>query len=155
MISNKAELNVPMKKILFLCTGNYYRSRFAEEFFNYHIAYRNGQSYQAFSRGLARDIDALRNPGPISKHALEKLDELNIPPERSEEYPVSAQASDFHEADEIIALCKREHRPMMESRFPEFADNITYWEIEDVQWEEPKQAMNQLVERLNRFMKRF
>ncbi|MFX7063749.1 hypothetical protein ABTH87_19020, partial [Acinetobacter baumannii] len=41
-----------MKKILFLCTGNYYRSRYAEEIFN-HAARRKGLRWRAFSRGAA------------------------------------------------------------------------------------------------------
>src|SRR5262245_59358254 len=41
-----------MKKILFLCTGNYYRSRYAEEIFN-HIAEQRGLAWRAFSRGAA------------------------------------------------------------------------------------------------------
>jgi len=42
-----------MKKILFLCTGNYYRSRYAEEIFN-HLAKREDLPWRAFSRGAAR-----------------------------------------------------------------------------------------------------
>jgi protein-tyrosine-phosphatase len=35
-----------MKTLLFLCTGNYYRSRYAEELFNHHAA-RGGLLWQA------------------------------------------------------------------------------------------------------------
>ena len=38
-----------MQTVLFLCTGNYYRSRFAEELFN-HRAARDGLSWVAQSR---------------------------------------------------------------------------------------------------------
>ena len=38
--------------ILFICTGNYYRSRFAEAFFNHHAEVR-GLCWRAISRGLA------------------------------------------------------------------------------------------------------
>jgi protein-tyrosine-phosphatase len=40
------------KNILFLCTGNYYRSRFAEVLFN-SVAGKMGLPWQAYSRGLA------------------------------------------------------------------------------------------------------
>jgi protein-tyrosine-phosphatase len=40
------------KIILFLCTGNYYRSRFAEVLFN-SVAGKMGLSWHASSRGLA------------------------------------------------------------------------------------------------------
>ncbi len=51
--------------VLFLCTGNYYRSRFAEHFFN-HVAVREGLAWQADSRGL--DVKEGRNPGPMAWH---------------------------------------------------------------------------------------
>ena len=41
-----------VKTVLFLCTGNYYRSRFAEELFN-HEAGRAGLYWTAQSRGFA------------------------------------------------------------------------------------------------------
>ena len=41
-----------MQTILFLCTGNYYRSRYAEEIFN-HQAGRDGLAWHAFSRAVA------------------------------------------------------------------------------------------------------
>jgi protein-tyrosine phosphatase len=40
------------KTVLFLCTGNYYRSRFAEVLFN-SVADRMGLPWRASSRGLA------------------------------------------------------------------------------------------------------
>ena len=53
-----------VKTILFLCTGNYYRSRFAEELFNHH-AERAGLDWVAQSRGLALERGA-HKVGPIS-----------------------------------------------------------------------------------------
>ena len=41
-----------MNLLLFICTGNYYRSRFAEAVFNHHAKQR-GLPWRAFSRGLA------------------------------------------------------------------------------------------------------
>ena len=40
------------KTVLFLCTGNYYRSRFAEVLFN-SVAGKMGLPWRASSRGLA------------------------------------------------------------------------------------------------------
>ena len=53
-----------VKTVLFLCTGNYYRSRFAEELFN-HQAERADLDWIAQSRGLALERGAY-NVGPIS-----------------------------------------------------------------------------------------
>jgi protein-tyrosine phosphatase len=41
-----------IRRVLFLCTGNYYRSRYAEELFN-HIARAEGLGWRAFSCGAA------------------------------------------------------------------------------------------------------
>jgi len=66
-----------VKTVLFLCTGNYYRSRFAEELFNHH-AERAGLDWTAQSRGLALERGA-HNVGPISPVALHGLKEWQSP----------------------------------------------------------------------------
>jgi hypothetical protein len=57
-----------VKKVLFLCTGNYYRSRFAEELFNHHAEHA-GLAWIAESRGLALER-GVHNIGTISSFAL-------------------------------------------------------------------------------------
>jgi protein-tyrosine phosphatase len=58
--------------VLFLCTGNYYRSRFAEHFFN-ALATREALSWQADSRGLALER-GVGNLGPVSRTTLRTLE---------------------------------------------------------------------------------
>ena len=53
--------------VLFLCTGNYYRSRFAEVLFN-HLARERGSCWRAESLGLDLAI-GVNNVGPISPPA--------------------------------------------------------------------------------------
>jgi protein-tyrosine-phosphatase len=60
-----------MSKLLFLCTGNYYRSRFAELLFN-AMAATHALPWQAFSRGLAID-KGVNNVGPMSPLAIDAL----------------------------------------------------------------------------------
>ena len=43
------------KLLLFVCTGNFYRSRHAEALFNWH-AERHGLAARAFSRGLLTSL---------------------------------------------------------------------------------------------------
>ena len=64
------------KLVLFLCTGNYYRSRFAEIVFN-HFASSRSLDWRADSRGLAREFGAW-NVGPISPYTLQALLDRNI-----------------------------------------------------------------------------
>ena len=52
------------KTVLFLCTGNYYRSRFAEILFN-SVAGKMGLQWRASSRGLALER-GINNVGPMA-----------------------------------------------------------------------------------------
>ena len=64
------------QRVLFLCTGNYYRSRYAEEIFN-HRARLEGLDWFSFSRAVAEALFP-QNVGPISPHALEALQKKGI-----------------------------------------------------------------------------
>jgi protein-tyrosine phosphatase len=59
-----------MHTLLFLCSGNYYRSRFAEHLFN-AIADRDQLPWRADSRGLV--VGRAGNVGPISRCLLKKV----------------------------------------------------------------------------------
>jgi protein-tyrosine phosphatase len=56
------------KQILFLCTGNYYRSRYAEDFFNFYPR-SEGLAWRAFSRRLDKR-DSPDNLDSMSRFAL-------------------------------------------------------------------------------------
>lgn len=116
--------------ILFLCTGNYYRSRLAEELFN-HLAAVHGITRRAASRGIAEDFTPFRNPGNISPLVLEQLAARGIAPLRAHQPPQSLNETDLQSAAHIVALCRAEHYPMMLHRFPDWAERITYWDIPD------------------------
>ena len=107
-------------RILFLCTGNYYRSRWAEEFFN-HRARTEGLAWRAFSRGVA-EKGSPDNIGPMSRFALEALQLKAILPAGVTRYPQPCSLTDFDRAQLVIALKESEHRPMIEQRFPELDD---------------------------------
>ena len=59
------------KVVLFLCTGNYYRSRFAEALFN-SVAGKMGLPWRATSRGLALER-GVHNVGPMAVAAVNAL----------------------------------------------------------------------------------
>src|SRR5262249_28501901 len=64
------------KTVLFLCTGNYYRSRFAEGLFN-SVAGKMGLPWQASSRGLALER-GVNNVGPMAVSAVKALEALGV-----------------------------------------------------------------------------
>src|SRR6476620_3078836 len=80
-----------MKTVLFLCTGNYYRSRYAEILFNWK-AQHFGLKWKADSRGL--DPDPL-NAGPMSRHTTAALKKLGIAFDKHLRLPLVAKESDF------------------------------------------------------------
>jgi len=137
-----------MKTCLFLCTGNYYRSRFAEEYFN-HLTTAAGNEWQAISRGLARDMNKTRNPGPISKHTLSALELRGAKAKNAHCFPKSVGVDDFKKADRVIAICKREHQPMIEQRFSEFSTAVEYWDIEDIAFTNPEEAIPAIEAKVN------
>ncbi len=120
-----------MDTVLFLCTGNYYRSRFAEEYFNY-LSIKKELNWRADSRGLRQNMNTLQNVGPMATDAIATLRQLSITPISASRFPIPVGVRDFQSATRIIALCEREHRPMMAELFPMYENDITYWDVEDL-----------------------
>jgi protein-tyrosine phosphatase len=116
-----------MRSVLFVCTGNYYRSRIAEILFN-HFASDEQLFVVAISRGIR--LNPAKNHGPLSPHAISYLELLNIP-YRYQEFPKKLELSDLQEASRIILLDENEHRPMIRNSFPEWEDKVEYWNFED------------------------
>jgi protein-tyrosine phosphatase len=125
--------------VLFLCTGNYYRSRYAEELFN-HLAKKEGSSWRAFSRGAA-ERGSPANVGPLSRYALDALIAKGIAPEGAARGPQPCAPTDFDDATLVIALKEAEHRPLIERRFTQFADRVVYWHIDDIEFMQPSIAL--------------
>jgi protein-tyrosine phosphatase len=130
------------KQILFLCTGNYYRSRYAEEIFNFY-ARSDGLAWRAFSRGLA-EKGSPDNVGPMSRFAREALNAKGIDSIGAMRDPRPCSLADFDEARLVVALKEAEHRPMIERRFPEIAIPITYWQVDDVEFVHPSVALKMI-----------
>ncbi len=117
-------------KILFLCTGNYYRSRFAEDLFN-HLAAEQGLPWVADSRGLAVEL-GINNIGPMSSHTVTRLATLGIPMPEKLRMPQQVSEADLQAATIIIALDRTEHEPYVAARIPTWKDEVVYWEVADL-----------------------
>jgi protein-tyrosine phosphatase len=118
------------KRVLFLCTGNYYRSRLAEELFN-HRARRLELDWRAGSCALAIERGD-ENVGPISDHAVMALSKLNVPLPIPARFPVACTEQDLEDANLVIAMKEAEHRPLMETRFSAWANRVVYWHVHDL-----------------------
>ncbi len=126
-------------KFLFVCTGNYYRSRFAEYYVR-HRAQQLGMDWQIDSRGLGLTTS---NVGPLSQFTIEECKRLEISylPCRM---PVALTENDLEWADQTIALKESEHRPLMQRLFPEWEARIEYWQVHDIDCAAPSEALPQL-----------
>jgi len=133
-----------MKNILFICTGNYYRSRFAEEYFN-HLAVQKQLPWQAHSKGLSENMPSLNNPGPISMHTLEAMKERGLTGKNLERYPRPLRREDFAKADRVIAMSEIEHKPMIKGRFLAQAGMVEYFEVGDLPLETPEMAIGKIA----------
>lgn len=126
-----------MNHVLFICTGNFYRSRFAEAVFN-HGAEAQHLPWRAFSRGL--DIGAAPD-APISEHTIQGLAERGICVHHTAIDRTQVSVNDFTRADLIIALKESEHRPMILRAFPEWDQKVRYWDVSDVGDIPPERAL--------------
>ncbi len=149
----------PEHKVLFICTGNFFRSAFAEQYFN-HLAAQNLKLdprdprrkqgvWRAESRGLdPTQLSPSQRAARMSSFALERLGKLRIP------YAVDAAAglpahtptplavADLERCERVVAMHDASHRPMLR-RFVEkrrgqardpatLLDRVVYWDIDDV-----------------------
>lgn len=120
----------PDQTVLFLCTGNYYRSRYAEILFN-HVARKFGLAWKASSRGLFLE-PAARNVGPISVIALNALEGMGI---RAKEdvarFPLRVTTDELNQSNFIVALKETEHLPLLQERFPMWVAKVEFWDVDD------------------------
>lgn len=140
------------KQVLFLCTGNYYRSRFAEILFN-HLAGQSGLGWRAESRGLARQFGSW-NVGPISPYTLQMLQARNIPCPQPMRNAMHCDASDLQSAHHVVALKEAEHRPLLTQHFSGWQDRVEYWHVHDLDAATPDVALAQIVEQVEQLIQR-
>jgi protein-tyrosine phosphatase len=137
-----------MKEVLFVCTGNYYRSRFAEIIFN-HIAVQKSISAKAFSRGLR--LNPEKNTSVISPHVTTFLGKLNIPLVETGS-AIKLKLNDLERADVVIILDEKEHRPMLQASFPDWEPRVTYWNFEDDYMTSPDEVLPKLNDKVEKFL---
>jgi protein-tyrosine phosphatase len=118
------------KTVLFLCTGNSYRSRFAEVLFN-SVAGKMGLPWRASSRGLALER-GVNNVGPRAPSALKGLEALGVrAAEAVTRMPAQVTTDDLEGAALLVALKQAEHLPLLQERFPAWAEKVEFWHVDD------------------------
>jgi protein-tyrosine phosphatase len=124
------------KKVLFICTGNFYRSRFAEALFNFHAEQRK-IPWQAYSRGLAIHWA----DGVLSPFTAAALSARQIPASYTGPGRIQLTENDLETADLCIALDRNEHLTMMDQQFPSWTKRIQYWKVPDMPLALPEMAL--------------
>jgi len=135
-------------RVLFICTGNYYRSRFAEAVFNHHSE-ALGLPWRAFSRGLAIHLvppEYLLSPQTQEHLNARRMELRHTAPGRQQ-----LSEEDLTSAEVVVALKDDEHRPMIREMFPAWEDRIVFWDVGDQPFVKPEEglgAIEKLVEAL-------
>ena len=122
-----------MVRVLFLCTGNYFRSRFAEQWFNHCVGTRQLQkSYRAGSAGLQVEASS-GNVGPLAVVAFAALGERGVVLDPATlAMPRQVVEGDLELADAVVAVDAEAHRPMVQTRFPQWETRIRFWDVKDL-----------------------
>src|SRR5262245_4694192 len=116
--------------VLFLCTGNYYRSRYAEILFN-SVAGKMSMTWRASSRGLALER-GVNNIGPMAVSAIKALEARGLRAfAEFGRFPIQVTVADFEAAHWIVALKEAEHLPLLQERFPAWAEKVEFWHVDD------------------------
>ena len=148
-----------MPSVLFVCTGNFFRSAFAEHYFN-HLSdqdrrldprdpRRKPAVWRAESRGLDPDqLSPSQKAARMSRYAVERLRRLSVPfaveaaTGLPAHLPTLLALADLERCERVVALHDASHRPMLrrfvdlrrdQARDPEaLLDRVVYWDIDDV-----------------------
>ncbi len=138
-------------KVIFVCSANYYRSRYAEHYFNW-LALREKLAWQAESRGLM--VGRWGNIGPISRYTCDALERRGIPLDDDPREPMPLTLQDLAEAELVVAVKEAEHREMMAQQFPLWKDRIEYWHVDDLDCAESHVALPHLENQIQSLVER-
>jgi len=140
-------------RVLFLCTGNYFRSRFAELWFNHCISLLSFDDVCVASSAGLNVNPASGNVGPVAAEALSVLRDRGLQIDVST-LPMPRQVSeaDLLIADLIIAVDAQAYRPMVRALFPDWESRIQFWDVKDLGEEgvsaDPVQQLQARVQKL-------
>jgi protein-tyrosine phosphatase len=128
-----------MRTVLFLCTGNYFRSRFSEFWFNHQIALLDyGEDLRAGSAGLRvtsgnGNGNGNGNIGAMAVEAQIALQQRGVAIDPTQlAMPRQVSRDDVEHSDVVVAVDAEAHRPMVQELFPDLEAKIRFWSVKDL-----------------------
>jgi protein-tyrosine phosphatase len=133
--------------VLFVCTGNFYRSRFAEAIFKAHAS---AGALTASSRGL--DTSKPRETG-VSPLVVDELKRLRLSQDLVAGYPRQLKREDLDVADVVVLLDGREHAPLLQKQFPQVdMRKVRQWSVQDVPAMAASDAFAEITRQVDRLV---
>ena len=130
---------VKKKTVLFVCTGNFYRSRFAQAMFNE----QEPKTWTAISRGLDASTPRKTNVSPLVSAELARR---HVSESRVEGTPTQLTQADLDHADLVVLMDGAEHTPMLKAKFPSVpAEKLRSWSVKDVPKTPAPQAFDEIA----------
>ena len=130
-----AQTRVPVKQFCFVCTGNLYRSKYAEACFNHLCIQNNVTHIRAFSRGLrvwrlpladgkCKMGESFTFPNRLAVPTYERMVERKIPFCLIGATNQMLDNYDCASSETIILMNKDEHMPWMKKKHSEYLDKV-------------------------------
>lgn len=133
--------------VLFLRTGNFYRSRYAEAQFNYQAA-GSGLHWRAESKGFRPHLAT----EDLSHWAADRRDRSGIALSLTSTKPAKVTVEDLPASPLVIAVSEKEHAPMIANQFPKWTNRIRYRDICDVDETAPEIALPQIESEVDKLV---
>ncbi|MEK6812387.1 MAG: hypothetical protein AABX76_02410, partial [Nanoarchaeota archaeon] len=127
-----------MKRILFICKYNAFRSRIAEEYFN---KINTNPKIKAYSRGFIPGADA----DSIQKRMAQSLLGVSI----SKRKPIGMNVEDLKSADLIVVSADDVPKIMFNYPYVNLKKKMIFWKIKDEQYGK-KENINKIILEIRR-----
>ncbi len=96
------------------------------------------------SQGGHRFRELERHFVVIPRHTVARFSYHGIPLNGCQRFPTAVSHQDFDSVDHIIAVKEAGHRPLIQARFSTWLDRVEFWEVHDVDYAAPDEAIPQL-----------
>ena len=131
-----SHIEVPVKQFCFVCSGNLYRSRYAEAWFNYLSITHERHDLRGFSRGIAvqptedyRQGEIFTRRIPLAKPTYDRMLAKNIPFCLIGPTNQALSDGDCAAAEVILLMNRVEHLPVIERDYPAYLDRVDSYDI--------------------------